>query len=494
MSKSKQTSEKKKNRFFTRKYLIILAVCAAVCMTAAGVATYAYLDRADYYSKHFYEGTIINTVDCSDLTAQEASERIREMVESYSFTLIGPDNKTYQVTAADLGIKYDSEKEITALLAKQDAIRWPFEKDDAGIHTVSMDLSYSKLELDKWIAGLDFLKNGESPENAYEYFSESGYWDIMPEKEGSLVDSKRVCEKIYQAVDAGETFVDLNDEDYYIRPAVRSDDPQLNADVEKKNKALETSYRIEELTNAVIYLYSYMEGEYYTLDSSIYRPFITVSDDGSVGLDRASLLEWYTDWADERELIGNNCLFLTSDHQVIIVDQGVDTGWSLDVESTVDKIYNAILDQDNDIILPVLRDSSDTQIKDSTYIEISIQQQHMWCYINGVLKVETPVVTGDVTKYNLSTPTDGIWHINYKQMNHHMYGPQLADGTYEYEVDVTYWMPFSGYVGIHDAAREVFGGTEYIGNGSHACVNTPYEAAEQIYQLVSAGTKVVIYG
>ena len=494
MSKSRISAEKKNKRFFTKKYLIILAVCAAVCMTAAGIATSAYLDRADYYSKHFYEGTIINTVDCSDLTAQEASERIREMVESYSFSLVGPDNNTYQIKAADLGIRYDSEEEIEALLAKQDAIRWPFEKDDAGIHTVSMDLSYSKIALDKWIADLDFLKNGESPENAYEYLSESGYWDIMPEKEGSLIDSSRVCEQIYQAIDAGETFVDLSGYDFYIRPEIRADDPQLNADVTKKNQALETSYRIEELTDAVLYLFSYKEGEYYTLDSSIYRPFINVGDDGSVDLDRGLLLDWYTAWAEERDLTDNDCLFLTTDHQVIIVDQGVDYGWMLDVESTVDKIYDAIINQEHDIILPVLRDSSGTQIKDSTYIEISIQQQHMWCYIDGVLKVETPVVTGDVTKYNLSTPTDGIWHINYKQMNHHMYGPQLPDGTYEYETDVTYWMPFSGYVGIHDSPREVFGGTEYIGNGSHACVNTPYEAVEQIYQLVSAGTKVVIYG
>lgn len=76
-----------------------------------------------------------------------------------------------------------------------------------------------------------------------------------------------------------------------------------------------------------------------------------------------------------------------------------------------------------------------------------------------------------------------------------MRGPIQSDGTYEYETDVDYWMPFNGDIGIHDMTeRGAFGGDIYINNGSHGCINTPYDAAKQIYNIVSAGTKVVVWG
>ena len=63
-----------------------------------------------------------------------------------------------------------------------------------------------------------------------------------------------------------------------------------------------------------------------------------------------------------------------------------------------------------------------------------------------------------------------------------------------YEAPVDYWMPFEGDVGIHDMQnRYYFGGTIYLTNGSHGCVNTPYEAAKTIYNIVSIGTPVIVY-
>ena len=41
--------------------------------------------------------------------------------------------------------------------------------------------------------------------------------------------------------------------------------------------------------------------------------------------------------------------------------------------------------------------TSDNDLGD-VYVEISIDRQTMWCYKNGQLVVETPVVTGDISK------------------------------------------------------------------------------------------------
>ena len=57
-------------------------------------------------------------------------------------------------------------------------------------------------------------------------------------------------------------------------------------------------------------------------------------------------------------------------------------------------------------------------------------------------------------------------------------------------------MLFNGNVGIHDADRwrSEYGGDIYKKHGSHGCVNTPRAACEKIYNIVSKGTPVVVYG
>jgi lipoprotein-anchoring transpeptidase ErfK/SrfK len=65
-----------------------------------------------------------------------------------------------------------------------------------------------------------------------------------------------------------------------------------------------------------------------------------------------------------------------------------------------------------------------------------------------------------------------------------------------YTAFVNYWLPYYEYrgIGIHDATwRSSFGGSIYQGNGSHGCVNTPYSVMQSLYEMVEAGTPVVVY-
>ncbi|MBQ8056995.1 MAG: L,D-transpeptidase family protein [Ruminococcus sp.] len=123
----------------------------------------------------------------------------------------------------------------------------------------------------------------------------------------------------------------------------------------------------------------------------------------------------------------------------------------------------------------------------TTYIEISIRQQHMWFYINGELYVETPVVTGNVGYY--STPT-GAYNIYQRLSPATLTGPTWSSY-------VQYWMAFTySGCGIHDASwrsASEYGGTTYMGNGSHGCVNTPLAAVKKIYGKAAIGTHVVVY-
>ncbi len=124
----------------------------------------------------------------------------------------------------------------------------------------------------------------------------------------------------------------------------------------------------------------------------------------------------------------------------------------------------------------------------STYIEISLKQQHMWFYYKGELYCETDVVTGNDDGYH-NTPK-GVHKIWQRSSPATLVGPG-------YSTPVDYWMAFTyqGH-GIHDSTwrpSSDYGGTTYKGNGSHGCVNTPYSAVKKIYSKARIGYEVVIY-
>ena len=120
-----------------------------------------------------------------------------------------------------------------------------------------------------------------------------------------------------------------------------------------------------------------------------------------------------------------------------------------------------------------------------TYIEISIDQQHMWFYEDGKLVLDTSVVTGNADGEHNTPPG------SYAIQDHAMNVTLIGD---DYETPVTYWMGFNGGIGIHDADwRSSFGGDIYEGNGSHGCVNTPYEKVKVIFEHTEVGTPVYVY-
>lgn len=121
-----------------------------------------------------------------------------------------------------------------------------------------------------------------------------------------------------------------------------------------------------------------------------------------------------------------------------------------------------------------------------TYVEVDMDSQQLTFYKNGTLIVTTPIVTGMVTSHR--TPV-GLYYSHNKQTNCTLTGP-------DYEVFVKYWVSVIGdSIGLHDASwRSVFGGDQYIFNGSHGCVNIPEVAMVKIFNNIDDGTPVLLYG
>lgn len=126
-----------------------------------------------------------------------------------------------------------------------------------------------------------------------------------------------------------------------------------------------------------------------------------------------------------------------------------------------------------------------TEISD-TYIEISLDEQHLWVYIDGEMIMDTDVVTGDILKRR-GTPT-GTYFIS-----------ECINGKYltgdDYKVWVNKWMRLTNSgIGLHDASnRSRFGGNIYKGNGSHGCINLPRKFAYELFEVAYRGMPVIIY-
>ncbi|MDD7740137.1 MAG: L,D-transpeptidase, partial [Lachnospiraceae bacterium] len=120
-----------------------------------------------------------------------------------------------------------------------------------------------------------------------------------------------------------------------------------------------------------------------------------------------------------------------------------------------------------------------------SYVEVDLVNQKVWLYQNGEQLLATECVSGT---YGTDRQTPGgVYSITYKQSPAVLRGPG-------YESPVTYWMPFNGGIGLHDASwRGQFGGNIYINGGSHGCVNLPNSVAKKIYENLDVGTPVIVY-
>lgn len=160
----------------------------------------------------------------------------------------------------------------------------------------------------------------------------------------------------------------------------------------------------------------------------------------------------------------------------IKVDSNLDTS----KEGTYNINYS-VSDSSNNITTKTIIVKVEPKYKNS-YIEVSISNQKLYYYEKGNLILTSDIVTG----INNGTPTGNFKVLN-KARNINLKGA-------DYVSYVNYWIAFLGSsYGFHDASwRSSFGGNIYKYNGSHGCVNMPYNKVKELYNLVQIGTPVYI--
>lgn len=121
----------------------------------------------------------------------------------------------------------------------------------------------------------------------------------------------------------------------------------------------------------------------------------------------------------------------------------------------------------------------------NSYVEVSIEDQHVWHYVDSELCCETDCVTG--TKNRHDTPT-GVYYVSERIPGKYLTGE-------DYKTWVNQWMRLTNSgIGLHDAYwRNKFGGEIYMSNGSHGCINLPPTYAKNLFSELTNGYPVIIY-
>ena len=221
-----------------------------------------------------------------------------------------------------------------------------------------------------------------------------------------------------------------------------------------------------------------------TVDAATLASFISVSESMEVTVSKSAIESWAADMSSRHSGGDTKGSFVTTGGSTVNLTVTYE-GQKVNKSALADDLYKCITEGLTGTRTAPYRSKSSKPYGGS-YVEISLTAQKLWLYKDGEQILSTNLVSGCVAEGH-RTPT-GVYSIYAKQTDRYLTGA-------DYRSFVSYWMPFLGGYGLHDATwRYSFGGDIYLYNGSHGCVNLPSSAAKKIYNNVSVGTKVILYG
>lgn len=461
---SKKRKQKKNTAL--RNILLLLLLAAAV----------VYIGGLIYYHSHFLKGTVIDQIDVSNMKVQDLVERVQDY--SLQITERRSDGSALEETISgrDISLKYSSADPLEEILKQQNSWLWFLASGES--HATEELVTYDKAALEEQILQLNGLQEDSAvpPTDAHisEYTSENGF-QIIPETAGNELDYDRTLEAVSSAVNSLEEQIDLVQEGCYHEPQITSDNEQLQAALEKLQSYADVTitYRFGENTEV--------------LDGAAISTWVSVDDDFQVELDQEKVADYVASLRKKYDTIFRSRTFKTSYGPEITIDSG-DYGWWMNYTQEAAELAEMIENGESGERTPVYYQTAasyETPDYGTTYVEINLTAQHLFFYQDGVLILESDFVSGNASR-GYDTPA-GVYSITYKQRNATLTGEN-------YETPVSYWMPFNGNIGMHDANwRSSFGGDIYKTNGSHGCINLPPSVAQELYGYVEKGTPVICY-
>lgn len=454
-----------------RKEIIFLVLEVLVLITIIGYGLKRYK-----YENVFCQKTVINGVDCSLMTVEEAKEVIQHKEDKYVLEIIFRNNEVEKISGAKIKLTIKNlEQELNNIKERQRrSIFLKGGKYNLDNYSYDSD-KLKKLLLSKKQLKKDYMK--EKTKAKYYFNVKSKRFEIQ---DVYYLNFKKVQKKVSKAIKEEKSSVSMKK--LYAFPGKDSTLDELNSYI------------------SAIITYQLPNGEEYELSANTLYTWLAQDEDGNYFKDEEA-------WNQNLEKFVTYVLgtmvntteksrkFTPTGKNFTISLNSGNYGYQIDENAEIEKLKEELSNKEKVTREPCYAKkevSTKNHGLGKSYIEIDLSRQKVWAYVDGNLKVETDCVTGCVNKGH-ETPI-GIYTLTYKQKDRILRGKRLPNGQYEYQSHVNYWMPFNGGIGLHDASwRDTFGGNIYINNGSHGCINLPLWAAEKIYGIIYSDMPIVVY-
>ena len=409
----------------------------------------------------FPEQTKISGVDVSGMDAQQAITAVNTALGTYVLEAT-VNEKTFQITAEQvaLAISQESVENYARKLAEGETAAAPALVYDEALLTACIE---EQCQVAATNASVQYIASADT-------------FQVVKEKSGVSIDVKAAVEAVGAALAECSPTCTVTVTQKTLNPTVFSTDPRLQTGADSAKKYLTISLTYVFAPEQVATQYHSVTTDDIGKMISFNKDYVPYVNANAVSRYASSLNDKYAVRARFKTTGGGYISVNTSS-----ISQAVDTAsLAEDLKTCLETFTGGTR---NAVYLP---STGTAALWNGNYVEIDLSRQHLWVYKNGECVVSTPVVTGCVAQ-DMETPT-GVYSINYKSRNITLRGPTWNDFVY-------YWMPFFGNYGLHDATwRSEFGRDIYLYEGSHGCVNIPVDAAGKVYENVSAGTKVILYG
>lgn len=450
---------------------IILAV-SAVTVTAV------YIGGAVFFQKHFFPNTRIDGVNYGWKNIIQVEDAIREQTEGYELVIYGRDGITDKIHGSEIKIAPIFDGSLEKIREEQNGFAWIFAFWGAQDYEIPRLVSFDNELLEEKLDGLSVFQkqNQRAPEDAYigDYEEAKNRYSIVPEKPGSLIKREEAENAIIEALSILADDLDLSEAGCFVEPDVTSQTAWVNRVAKTLNKYV---------ASKIVYDWN---GTEEIVDGKQIHNWLSVKDK-KVVVDEEKVRGYINELAKRNDTFGRKREFTTTAGETITLSSGSYGWWSDRFGET--KELTELIKKGADVRRePLYHGRGYVKGRNdigASYVEIDLNAQHLYLYMDGELMLESDFVSGDISRGYATPP--GVFGLTYKERNATLRGENYA-------TPVDYWMPFNGNIGMHDAGwRGSFGGDIYLTNGSHGCINLPEDIAAQIYSVIEQGFPVVCY-
>ncbi len=435
-----------------------------------------YLGGVWYFYTHFSSNTTLNGYDISYSKISNVESVMQAEMDAYTLN-IQFKNGDETIAVGDGTLELQLAESVRSIKDRQNPFLWFVDIFCADSYHVDYKTIYDEETMRTYLSNISYMKTyNMEPSVDAKVRMENGTAAVISDVTGTQLKAENVYNAVFSALDACEESIDLSAADCYI-PAKITKDSEVIA---------------KGLANAEAFLNIKAEFDFNGYKVEISKEDLStlayINEQGDVVVSKTNVEYYARKLAEDYSTSYTDRKFRTHDRKNITVYGGY-YGWQLDPETEAQELYDLLCAGESFTKEPACFHRGYAYCEENdigdTYVEIDLSDQHVYVYVDGEMEFDTPCVSGN-SSAGRGTP-GGLFGITYKAMHVTLKGE-------DYESPVTYWMPFNGGIGLHDATwRGSFGGSIYYYNGSHGCINLPYSAAGQIYSMVEPGMPVICY-